>query len=70
MKVSSLDKYDIPMYDIDGSYSSYLEEFAMEAAESTMNEQESGAEWRHYNEQAGKSQGAFRLDDQEYEANM
>ena len=61
-----LDKYDIPMYDIDGLIA-YLEEFAMEA-EKTMNEQESELV-ATLQEQAGRAKELL-LDDQKYEANV
>ena len=61
-----LDKYDIPMYDINGLIS-YLEEFQL-AAESTMNEQELEL-MATLNEQLGRAKELYD-DDQEYEANI
>lgn len=61
-----LDKYDIPIYDINGLIS-YLEEFQLEA-EATMNEQESTL-MATLQEQLGRAKELLD-DDQEYEANI
>ncbi len=61
-----LDKYDIPIYDINGLIS-YLEEFQVEA-EATMNEQESTL-MATLQEQLGRAKELLD-DDQEYEANI
>lgn len=61
-----LDKYDIPIYDINGLIK-YLEDFQMEA-EPTMNEQESTL-MSTLQEQIGRAKELLD-DDQEYEANI
>ncbi|MDC1221342.1 SUMF1/EgtB/PvdO family nonheme iron enzyme [Salibacteraceae bacterium] len=61
-----LDKYDIPMYDINGLIA-YLEEF-YSAAESTMNEEETTL-MATLQEQIGRAKELLD-DDQEYEANI